>query len=1390
MIPWTEIISLIMGALSGASSLKQLISKHPSVIGRVRELYTVALKRWSPNKTIRKLWEDKFPTADELTSYFSSGQPLDSEVNSLLNVWSDLLKADEVCRAFLLDAEISVCINLLSDVSKNITEVLSAIKAPYNTLYYASSALRSYFSDIIPGLHIERQETDSLYSWLNRPSDSQETQDKRITFLLADAGLGKTVILHDLLVRLETEGVPVLGIKSDIIFDSSDCTIDKALNLGTRAASVINEIAMDQKVVVLIDQIDALSATLSSDRSPLASINSFINEITSYHNVRVIVSCRQYDFDYESAFTRYKPCNTVKVDILTKNNVVDVLQAVNIEESQIDDTVKTFLRSPLNLFLYCRLVDRTQVNIKPTLQDLYSSLWKEIIIDKACDDTRTIVDCLDQITAEMNRRQVLTLNACIFHSETARQRAYLISNDFLKDVGDGRIQFIHQTLFEYTFARLFVERKRSLDSLLTNKHQGLFLRPQLKQILEYQRNVDSQTYILNIREILFSKDESGKARYRFHLKQLVVTSIAYHPHLIEAEKPIVKQLFQDIQLCPVILSAICTRDGIELLWEYIRDNGGIGVVDNSYIKSYLNATFNIGVLNPKMATTYLVRASSIAEDVNFREQFIRTVTSLPITKESASLLTDLIKISDANHENFEMAVVLDKLINYEPEFVKKYLAGHLKEYIKQNTAKWTLDVPRSYQNILRHFRENNPDLFLSLGLHLLDIIIDSSEEYKGDEIRSFAILDLFNRSSYSHHFDDWLLNELIEVVETEVDNDSGEINRVLDELANSKITVKHIIALAGWNRAISRYRDNVYHYLINNLGRKFHSSYLEYQQQIIWKSVLLYFTPEEQSTIIKKINIIEPEWEKIYLKGEGHSPVTMVGYTKAQYWSLVPEAILKEHPKEYQEYKALCRKYKHIKVQEPSHVETMVGWPSVSVNKVLKMSKANLIKLALTHDKDSYLNWNRPTRHGNAKEFALRAEGEPDFMCDVYNAMLDEDTSLSYFVAVGIDGLRKGGCQENKIIGLLEKIIACFPDDVNSIEPTISFRIIQSTDFYINSNTVPPKCLFDFLIKVALTAKEEDKPEKTPVDVNDGINQLRGNAVNHLVQLYYCQEYVDELLRVLEVVARNGSVATRCVLTFRLALLLHVDRQKTLKLFLTAVKRDYDVSLLRMPLHDLNPLVYLAKTNFDDLREYFEECIKRPESHETTVVILFAAWLRNSSGAEDLTIRMADSSISAKYYLIRYIANEYNPAFHDKNLKVLFRYISLDDRELGVAYDEVAKNFNKWLRSDVKTYLEKYSESSAARYAAHEMTKYLKTESRQNPEDCLRWLNGIYKMKKELIDKYQLSEYIQILIEAYNGICKYDLQNPELEAAMDMFDEFLMANIDDRPLGQYLKEIS
>ena len=1379
---WLDIAALAITVLSGAAPIVQeALRKHPGLTDRMQDCYIRALKQWCPNEDIRNDFSKRIPTANDFVSCLKDSGSKDSELHSLLSIWVDKMRGDAICNAYFLEAQ----------VENQTKEILQTIKAPHNNLYEASTILRAHYSEIVPEHHIEREETRQLYNWIK--ADVGEKSENRVAVLLAGAGFGKTVVMHDLLKMLEDDGAPVLGIKLDSLFSSSEVSLDEVLNLGEPVTRIIKNIAAKQQVVVLIDQIDALSSTLSSDRRPLETINAFISETTEISNVRVVVSCRQYDFDYESAFVRYTQCTKVNLGPLSLENVRNVLAKAEINTEGITNTVMEFLRTPLYLFLYCRLVDKSCVNAASTLQQLYSSLWKEIIIDKQGSNTKDRIECLDNIVRLMSNRQVLIIDSALLPSEYAHQLSYLVSNHLMTEVGPNKIQFIHQTLFEYVTARLFVEKGCTIGAAFANTHQGLFIRSQLKQILDFQRGVDQQTYISNLREILFSKKEDGSDKYRLQLKQLAITTFAYYPLLLPGERTIFKQLLDDEQLKSVLLSAVVDVDGVEILSEYIDNHGGVAKVDIAYIKCYLNAIVHISRNNTVKATQYLAKISDVLADNSLRQQFLWAFEALPIDENNLPTVWGLIHKYGVRGDDIELVSLLEQIISVSPSQVGDFLVHYFEEFLNARGENniWSVDVPQNFKIVVEQLEEKEPKVFLSVGLRMLEHILAKSKEYQDDEIRSSTVFSLYNRHNSPIYFNDWLLTHLILTIEKKVDEKDTDIDALLKDLASSDEAAKHVLAVSGWLHSADRYTEESYQYLASHIGMKFHSSYLEYCQKKLFEAIFENLEKGKRDVLMGRVAGLAPDWEKVPLNNNGNTPHLRIGYTKAQFYSLIPETILKnDYPEAWQEYNRLRRQYHNVEIHEPNRFHMTSGWSATPLSDVEKMSKEDLISLALKYDKDDYFDRSLPTRHGNATVYAARAEKEPDFMCDVYSAMIDRDPSLNYFVANGLESLRNGGCSEERMCGLLTKFIKSFPDEVNAIDRTSVMRVIWFSNHYAESQTTPPSVLFDFMCKVALHYIDEDDSKKEQVDINDGINQVRGSAVYHLVSFYYCKEYSDRIFEFLEAVAANGNVVTRYAALFNLALLINVDEEKTFDVFMKIVSRDYNVNLLRIPLHNLNPLLYFVRDHFEELKPYFEECIKQPACHSVNVVLLFAAWLRGSAGAEEMTLRMADSSKEGKCRLIHDIRYSYKPQYHDKCIEVLLRYLNTEDTTLGAEYDELGGTLYKWSRQSLKQYLPVYFSSGAGRFARRGMVKFLKEQSRTYPEDCLTWLSILYGNQKKYADRFQISKLTEILLEAYNSIFKFDKQNPALESAMDMFDELIRTNGGNINLNKCLNEIS
>lgn len=124
-------------------------------------------------------------------------------------------------------------------------------------------------------------------------------EDSNIALLAGNAGYGKSVVLKDLLDLLEENKIPTLGIKVDKILNITSLKdIENELNLKDGIIPIFQELSNDKEpLVFLIDQIDALSQSLSSSRNGINSYDRLIKQLANYRNVRIILSCRTYDLD-------------------------------------------------------------------------------------------------------------------------------------------------------------------------------------------------------------------------------------------------------------------------------------------------------------------------------------------------------------------------------------------------------------------------------------------------------------------------------------------------------------------------------------------------------------------------------------------------------------------------------------------------------------------------------------------------------------------------------------------------------------------------------------------------------------------------------------------------------------------------------------------------------------------------------------------------------------------------------------------------------------------------------------------------------------------------------------------------------------------------------------
>lgn len=394
--------------------------------------------------------------------------------------------------------------------------------------------------------HLSRAVTGEIAAWGCETSD-----DGAVAVLLDRAGMGKTVVMGDVLRLLEADDVTVLGIKSDQQLSGvvTHADLREKLDLPDNVDRVVDRLAAHGRVVVLVDQIDALSLTLSRDQKALDVMLDTVARLRRISNVRVLVSCRAFDLNNDPKLRRVEVQRRFSVPELTSEEVADVLRGQGIEIDALSPVTQQLLRVPLHLDLFLRITHGREVALGPrqrasnirTLQDLYTMLWDEVILTARPDAPpwHDRVEIVRLLTDYMNREQSTTAPQAVFSRPATRHLEaawHWLASAGIVVRRNARLSFMHQTFFDYCYARQFVEDGGSLSRTILAGDQGLLARRQLVQILAFLRGTDVRAYVGELRVLINAEV------LRPHLKSLLFSWFGTLPDPTDEEWSLARRL--------------------------------------------------------------------------------------------------------------------------------------------------------------------------------------------------------------------------------------------------------------------------------------------------------------------------------------------------------------------------------------------------------------------------------------------------------------------------------------------------------------------------------------------------------------------------------------------------------------------------------------------------------------------------------------------------------------------------------------------------------------------------------------------------------------------------------------------------------------------------------
>ena len=353
---------------------------------------------------------------------------------------------------------------------------------------------------------------------------------KRIILLAGDAGTGKSVVIKDVIEKMSETGTRIVAIKADAIGEQCNPIALESIHNAVACFA-----AGHRRVVLVIDQIDALSQSLANDRNRLNTMLNILSTLRDWPNVTAIVSCRKYDLEFDASLNRLKQqSEVVELGLLTEPEQAAVLECLESGiAAKLDARTLELLRNAqyLNTFCFLHRNGRKKLNFKSPI-GLYDALYESVVGAQMVFDVEELEDVLFDIAACIKSAETLKP---VWRPAAHRQRAfaYLASSGIL--VSDPpAVSFFHQTFYDYVLARLYVTRRQSFIADLENEFQGLETRSTVKAILEYYRGHDESKYAAEIARLLNS------TKIRLHIKLLVVSLIATAEHPRPCERRVLR----------------------------------------------------------------------------------------------------------------------------------------------------------------------------------------------------------------------------------------------------------------------------------------------------------------------------------------------------------------------------------------------------------------------------------------------------------------------------------------------------------------------------------------------------------------------------------------------------------------------------------------------------------------------------------------------------------------------------------------------------------------------------------------------------------------------------------------------------------------------------------
>lgn len=1256
----------------------------------------------------------------------------------------------------------------------------SEITDSINRLQLHFSSIKQHFGNN-QELKIERVETSKLIDWIKSPLQKQE---RNLAILAANAGYGKTVIVSQLIEKLISENKTVIALKADRFNVEDHKKLAEKMDLPVSFSKFISLVKESSgEIILIIDQIDALSQSLSTNMKALQVFDDIIQSYIGDPKVRIVVSCRIFDLNYDPLLKKYGDNSSFKVQKLSQEQVINILAKAEISQKKyFSNSLMELLKTPLHLDIFLAIYSNDLIIDKiNSLQDLYNELWNQKLSNPSIYMNglkgEKVISLVYSISNRMFENQEINSTSIPFQDKYANELRYLESSSIIVR-NNKLIEFFHQSFFEYAIARHFVSDQKNIAKDIKEKHQGLFLRSKIHQILNYKRSVDFTSYNNDIKELIEDKS------IRFHIKALVLQLIAFHESPTTSEISLVKNIFNNNNnLKELFVSYYHGKGWFDV---FIKNDWILGMVKsndnnlNNLIGAFLRKQSKI---NKQKLLDFFYSHKSDSNFKDFIIDFLWRIDEFDDAKY-IDLVEKVFSDEDKEKHKFHLYYILKHAIKNYPDWLSQYIYNNYPKNLTFDNFDNQIEFFAGSNNtpdLYKEFWETHPkktyDLVKKIILKTIEVSSKESNNPKRIATISKAFLLYTHKDDHMYFHQEQLKNLYEYLISDYKVNPDFVTSEVLSFVDYDKPNIhKFMIGLKVMNNFPSEFKDSLLKIYTNPsllkalIGLEQYINYLIYNT---FGKVYKYWNNTQKNSVIDVVLKFYPDYELKEISFEdGSKKISKnYGYSMFTFLSQLNKSEIQAKKLLKNKFNELNRKFGVVsKLEEPKGIVTMVGGKVLSTSAYENMSLEDWKKSFLKYDESNpnYNSWKDISELEHSRIFTSKVEAEPLKFLPLIESIINERHIPNNYIIKGIEGLVKSPLSRYKINSLLIKIIK--NRKLDSYQNT---QLIWDIQKIIQNNTLDDK-VFEYVLEIGKIGNESRTVQSDLL--TSGVNSERGAAVFTLMDLTH-SKYKGVLLQSIKTIADKSNSSTRACALVKLANFLKSSRKESFETF-NSLLIDFSPGLIKL---SPNFLTYSTEQEFIEQNKFFSKAILIPEASEAMGQLLAKFYCLNYDGADklmqDFIVQREENAVPVINIAWKFIQS-YNKGQVkteiSRALDLIFRFLDSENEEIAKSFSFPFFHLEVHHFSLLKEFLFRFVDSKAGRFREDSFYRYLSKCTKEHPKECIQLASKFENhISFNMRDRVLGNEPINVIISAYNQIREYDKSDNAIEEAMDVFDRIL-----------------